>query len=154
MLNAEVVLQPKFDTGFTGITAHILDRLSPYAVFASKRMTTQTANAYLAYMDFILGDLVQQHEHTEALGTFDMILRIDSLSRRLPKREYGVKDTFNGSMRADIEARRFALEHVFDLAISYRRFEGCVPFSHDEETLRRHRNQVITSHLKSLSENF
>jgi len=149
----QVTLQPRIESDYTGLSAHMLDRMSPYAIFASNRMKSQTANAYLAYMDFIMEDLIRQDEKAPVMNTFEMMFRIESASRRLPKREYGVKDTFSGRMRADIEARRFALEHTFDLAISYRRFEGCVPFSHDEETLKRFRNQTIVSHLKSLSEN-
>jgi len=153
VLDQEVVLQPRIDSGYRGLTSHVLDRLSPYAIFASKRMNDRTANAYLFYMNHILEDLIEQHSCSTVTNTFEMIMRIEAASTRLPKLEYGVRDTFSGRMYADINARRLALEHTFDLAISYRRFEGCVPFSHDEETLKRFRNRVITSHLKSLSDN-
>jgi hypothetical protein len=112
-------------------------------------MSKQTAPHYLRHMQYIKKSL-----EAEAESNNSIILVVGHIKKAMleyPMTKVRVRDTFNGEMSSEVESRKLAMEHAFDLAISYRRFDGLVPMGNLEQFLKYYVRDALVSNLKTLA---
>jgi hypothetical protein len=128
---------------------HVVDRIIPFARFATRYMSKQTAPHYIRHMQHIKKVL-----ESEAESNNSIILIVGHIKRAMleyPMTKVRVRDTFNGEMSSEVEARKLAMEHAYDLALSYRRFDGLVPMGNLENFLKYYVRDALVSNLKTLA---
>jgi len=137
--------------GFEAIHDYFMGRVYNYAEFASRRMSRQKAAFYVSDIRFLIANLLESPTAntigTEAIA--DFMGEVGAIMRNRPLTCNTIRSTLNGDMSAEVAARKMAIEHVLDLAYSYRRFQGIVPMGASEFHLRNVATTILKSHLES-----
>jgi hypothetical protein len=106
---------------------HIVDRMLPLTLFASRKMEPSYRAAYLHtcwHMHQYLQDNFPRAQHKTL---FDAFVCIQNSIKAVPMRnpnQYGLMETVLGKFASDIAGRKLALTHILDLALSYQKFQG------------------------------
>ena len=130
------------------VYVHFVDRILPFANFATKYMDKQTAKHYFRCMRRIQEEVMA---NPQVMICIQLIQgQIKNTMLEFPLTKVSLRDTFNGEMRSEVDGRRLALEHAMDLAMSYRRFDGVYPSSKQEDFLKWYAKDALVNNLESL----
>jgi hypothetical protein len=123
-----------------------LDRIPITMGYVSQKMNRDLAARYMEYGAEVRSQLSRLFQLRSRPSVSDMVAGVDQAMGSLPPAAATVLHSVTGRTKVDRAARRLVVEHVFDILLSYRKYEGHSPYSEEDLALRKYMKSVIANH--------